>query len=88
MTTLNTQKTLTLERLQQLHSSLTTRPSEDTFVQEPKDLRASLMPHQKHALAWLLWRENQKPSGGILGKFSIKRKKIDIVCQNLIVSNI
>lgn len=24
------------------------------------------MNHQKHALAWMTWRENQKPRGGIL----------------------
>lgn len=24
------------------------------------------MDHQKHALAWMFWREKQKPRGGIL----------------------
>lgn len=32
-------------------------------------LQVPLLPHQKHALAWLLWRENQNPQGGILGKY-------------------
>lgn len=30
--------------------------------------QVSLMAHQRRALAWLLWRETQKPCGGILGK--------------------
>ncbi|KAA0715342.1 Transcription termination factor 2 [Triplophysa tibetana] len=29
-------------------------------------LEVELMPHQRRALAWLLWRETQKPCGGIL----------------------
>ncbi|GJQ80974.1 putative DNA binding protein [Trypoxylus dichotomus] len=66
MATLNAQKAMTLESLEQLHSSLTTCPAPDVFVEDPKGLRVELMPHQKHALAWLLWRESQKPSGGIL----------------------
>lgn len=37
----------------------------DLFCQVP------LLLHQKQALAWLLWRESQKPQGGILGKFGI-----------------
>lgn len=30
--------------------------------------QVTLLPHQRRALAWLLWRETQKPCGGILGK--------------------
>lgn len=66
MQTLNVQKSLTLDRLEEIHSSLKTCPDENTFAADPKGLNISLMPHQRRALAWLLWRENQKPSGGIL----------------------
>lgn len=46
----------------------------DYFCQVP------LLLHQKQALAWLLWRESQKPQGGILGKSGImERANKDIV---------
>ncbi|XP_071573079.1 transcription termination factor 2 [Temnothorax nylanderi] len=57
---------LTVERLQDLHGSLVARPSENEKAEDPRGLKVELMPHQKHALAWLLWREQQKPSGGVL----------------------
>ncbi|KAG5345372.1 TTF2 factor, partial [Acromyrmex heyeri] len=57
---------LTVERLQDLHGSLVARPSEKEKVEDPKGLKVQLMPHQQHALAWLLWREQQRPSGGVL----------------------
>lgn len=60
---------LTVERLKDLHGSLVARPSEDEEVDDPKGLKVPLMLHQKHALAWLLWREQQRPSGGVLGKY-------------------
>lgn len=62
------QKSLTMDRLKDLHGSLSTCPSDNVFADDPKALRVDLMNHQKHALAWLMWRESQKPSGGILGK--------------------
>ncbi|XP_036363999.1 transcription termination factor 2 isoform X2 [Octopus sinensis] len=49
-----------------LHEQLKTCPKEDEEEEDPRGLRVSLMPHQKHALAWLLWRQKQNPSGGIL----------------------
>lgn len=64
--TLNTQKALTLDMLEGIHTSLKTRPDENTFETDPKGLKVELMPHQKRAIAWLLWREKVKPSGGIL----------------------
>nr|CAD7393321.1 unnamed protein product [Timema cristinae] len=62
------QKALTEDAITQLHSSLNKCPGEDIFAENPKYLKTgvSLMPHQKRALAWLMWRESQSPSGGIL----------------------
>lgn len=68
MATLNLQKALTMDRLEQLHGSLESCPSEKTYAENPAAIKVELMPHQKHALSWLMWREKQKPSGGILGK--------------------
>ena len=46
-------------------------PAPDSEVEDPESLRTTLMPHQRRALAWALWRETQVPSGGILGKYCI-----------------
>ncbi|XP_018577325.1 transcription termination factor 2 [Anoplophora glabripennis] len=66
MSTYNAQKAVTMDRLQQLHGSLESCPKENDLAEDPKGLKVDLMPHQKRALAWLMWREKQKPSGGIL----------------------
>lgn len=63
------QKALTVESLEQLHGSLKNRPTDDQLADDPKGLKVTLMEHQKSALAWLMYRERQKPSGGILGTF-------------------
>ena len=47
------------------------RPASEAEVGDPRELKTSLMPHQRRALAWALWRETQTPSGGILGKLLI-----------------
>lgn len=39
--------------------------------------QVSLLQHQKRALAWLLWRESQRPCGGILGEQ--QNGKVDFV---------
>lgn len=57
---------LTVETLKNFHGSLETCPGEDVLHKDPRGLKIKLMPHQKHALAWLLWREQQKPPGGLL----------------------
>ena len=71
MATFNKQMTLTMDTLEHLHESLKKRPGEDVLVSDPKGLRIELMTHQKQGLAWLIFREKQKPSGGILGTYMI-----------------
>ncbi|KAL1497383.1 hypothetical protein ABEB36_008363 [Hypothenemus hampei] len=66
METYNTQKAVTMDRLQQLYGALETCPKENDMEEDPKGLRVALMTHQRRALAWLLFREREKPSGGIL----------------------
>lgn len=60
------EKCLTVETLSKLHNALKACPTEDTVVDDPRNLRVELLPHQKHGLAWMLWREKEVPSGGIL----------------------
>ena len=57
---------VTLDALQNLHSSLATCPTERDTEPTPEALTVPLLPHQTRALKWLLWRENQVPAGGIL----------------------
>ena len=65
------ERAMTVDTLKHLHGSLKTCPQEDVIAEDPHSLKSSvkLMQHQKHAVAWLLWRESHKPNGGILGKF-------------------
>ncbi|XP_066233361.1 transcription termination factor 2 isoform X6 [Saccopteryx leptura] len=57
---------ITSEAIDELHRSLESRPDETALVEDPDGLKVPLLQHQKQALAWLLWRESQKPQGGIL----------------------
>lgn len=52
--------------IDELHESLESRPGETAVAEDPAGLKVPLLLHQKQALAWLLWRESQKPHGGIL----------------------
>ncbi|XP_029803887.1 transcription termination factor 2 isoform X1 [Suricata suricatta] len=52
--------------IDELHQSLESRPAESALAEDPPGLKVPLLLHQKQALAWLLWRESQKPHGGIL----------------------
>ncbi|KAK3543417.1 hypothetical protein QTP70_020439 [Hemibagrus guttatus] len=63
---LNAVRNATTEVIDHLHHSLESCPSVDTEAQDPKGIKVQLLPHQRKALAWLLWRETQKPCGGIL----------------------
>ncbi len=42
-------------------------PSSEAEEEDPAGLKVNLMQHQRQALAWLNWREQQHPPGGILG---------------------
>lgn len=66
LSTFMEQKSEALDRLQSLHHALDTRPSEDTLAATPFSLKIDLMRHQRHGLQWMMWREKQKPRGGIL----------------------
>uniref|UniRef100_UPI00398E69C3 transcription termination factor 2 isoform X2 n=1 Tax=Pristiophorus japonicus TaxID=55135 RepID=UPI00398E69C3 len=57
---------VTSEAIEQLHKSLESCPDISDEAEDPQYLKVPLLIHQKQALAWLLWREKQKPSGGIL----------------------
>ena len=46
---------------------LETCPKDTEELEDPAGLLVSLMTHQRQALTWLVWRERQSPSGGILG---------------------
>ncbi|NXR99852.1 TTF2 factor, partial [Oxylabes madagascariensis] len=56
----------TFEAINHLHKSLESCPTGETAVEDPSGLKVPLLQHQKQALSWLLWRENQRPCGGIL----------------------
>ncbi|XP_057709252.1 transcription termination factor 2 isoform X2 [Corythoichthys intestinalis] len=59
-------KNATCEAIDHLHKSLESRPAAEAETPDPKGLKVSLLAHQRQALAWLVWRETQKPCGGIL----------------------
>ncbi|TDG46655.1 hypothetical protein AWZ03_006967 [Drosophila navojoa] len=66
LATFNAMKALTIDSLKDLHGSLKGCPAEHVLADDPKGLKVKLMDHQRHALAWMFWRETQRPRGGIL----------------------
>ncbi|XP_029699968.1 transcription termination factor 2 isoform X6 [Takifugu rubripes] len=59
-------KNATCEAIDHLHKSLESCPGAEAESPDPRGLKVTLLPHQRGALAWLLWRETQNPCGGIL----------------------
>uniref|UniRef100_A0A3P8QBP7 Transcription termination factor 2 n=1 Tax=Astatotilapia calliptera TaxID=8154 RepID=A0A3P8QBP7_ASTCA len=59
-------KNATCEAIDHLHKSLESCPDAEAEAPDPKGIKVPLLPHQRRALAWLLWRETQSPCGGIL----------------------
>ncbi|KAK3610427.1 hypothetical protein CHS0354_016603 [Potamilus streckersoni] len=57
---------VTKDAIEKLHKQLETMPPGTEELEDPKGLKLPLMVHQRQALAWLVWRERQTPSGGIL----------------------
>jgi len=55
---------MTLNILNSLQKSLGACLSSNILADDPYNLNVKLMSHQKYALAWLMWREKQKPHGG------------------------
>ncbi|XP_037509830.1 transcription termination factor 2 [Rhipicephalus sanguineus] len=53
-------------RLQPLIQSLSSQPDEWDESPQPQGVQTSLMAHQRQALRWMLWREEQEAPGGIL----------------------
>lgn len=66
LSTFNQQKTLTLNRIERLHTAMQKRPNETELARQPDHLNVQLMPHQLHAIKWMRWREMQRPKGGLL----------------------
>uniref|UniRef100_T1J102 Helicase ATP-binding domain-containing protein n=1 Tax=Strigamia maritima TaxID=126957 RepID=T1J102_STRMM len=59
-------KSVTTEAIEKLHSSLQTCPLGTDELPDPPNVSVPLLPHQRQALSWMIWREQQHPAGGIL----------------------
>ncbi|XP_078740941.1 uncharacterized protein LOC144954293, partial [Lampetra fluviatilis] len=56
----------TYDLISRLSQSLDGCPPPWQRAPDPPGLKVTLLPHQAHALAWMQWREEQEPAGGIL----------------------
>ncbi|XP_030811830.1 transcription termination factor 2 isoform X3 [Camarhynchus parvulus] len=85
----------TFEAINHLHKSLESCPTEETAAEDPPGLKklltlgipalvekdqVPLLQHQKQALSWLLWRESQRPCGGILDFTVIPSNGTLVIC--------
>ncbi|XP_023213372.1 transcription termination factor 2-like isoform X2 [Centruroides sculpturatus] len=52
--------------MSELQNSRSFCPKNNCLEETPKSLLIPLLPHQRYALSWLLWRERHYPHGGIL----------------------
>lgn len=54
------------DSVKKIQHTLVTYPDDTREESDPENLRTCLMTHQRKGLAFLMWREEQDPSGGIL----------------------
>jgi len=56
----------TKNKLREIQDTLRTKPTPEDVATEPLEMRIPLMQHQRHALAFMIWREEQSEPGGII----------------------